>query len=65
MNYELDELINIADIVRFVESQRIAWIEHLMRMEDDKISKRIIIWNPDERRPKGRPIRTRWRDSGR
>ena len=35
---------------------------HLMRMEDERISKRIMIWNPDGRRSKGRP-RTRWRDS--
>ncbi|PSN53821.1 hypothetical protein C0J52_04633 [Blattella germanica] len=62
MNYELDELINGADIVRFVKSQRIAWMGHLMRMENDKISKRILTWNPDGRRSKGRP-RTRWRDS--
>ncbi|PSN48791.1 hypothetical protein C0J52_07035 [Blattella germanica] len=38
MNYELDELINGADIVRFVKSQKIAWMEHLMRMESDRIS---------------------------
>ncbi|PSN43121.1 hypothetical protein C0J52_10468 [Blattella germanica] len=62
MNYELDELINGADIVRFVKSQRIAWMGHVMRMENDRISKRIMTWNPDGRRSKGRP-RTRWRDS--
>ncbi|PSN57946.1 hypothetical protein C0J52_00253 [Blattella germanica] len=62
MNYELNELINRADIVRFVKSQRITRMVHLMRMENDRISKRIMIWNPDGRRLKGRP-RTRWRDS--
>ncbi|PSN35908.1 hypothetical protein C0J52_25872 [Blattella germanica] len=35
---------------------------HLMRMENHRIFKRIMTWNPDGRRSKGRP-RTRWRDS--
>ncbi|PSN58377.1 hypothetical protein C0J52_12982 [Blattella germanica] len=62
MNYELDELINGVDIVRFVKSQRIAWMGHLMNTEDDRISKRIMIWNSDGSRLKGRP-RTKLRDS--
>ncbi|PSN29233.1 hypothetical protein C0J52_28384 [Blattella germanica] len=35
---------------------------HLMRLENDRISKRIMIWSPDGRRSNGRP-RTKWRDS--
>ena len=34
MNYELDELIEKADIVRSVKSRRIAWLGHVMRMDD-------------------------------
>ncbi|PSN48032.1 hypothetical protein C0J52_20775 [Blattella germanica] len=44
------------------KSRRIAWMGHLMRMENDRISKRIMIWNPGGRRSKGRH-RRRWRDS--
>ena len=33
----------------------IAWMGHLKRMEDYRIAKRIMVWNPDGRRSKGRP----------
>ena len=33
MNYELNNLIKNADIVRFVKSKRMAWLGHVMRME--------------------------------
>ena len=36
MNYELNDLIKYADIVRFVKSKRIAWLGHVMRMEEKK-----------------------------
>jgi len=34
MNYELVKLIANADIVRFIKSRRIAWLGHVMRMND-------------------------------
>jgi hypothetical protein len=36
MNYELNNLIKNADIVRFVKSKRMAWLGHMMRMEGKK-----------------------------
>jgi hypothetical protein len=42
MNYELNELIGNADIVRFIESGRIAWLGHVMRMDDKGTPKRIL-----------------------
>jgi len=33
-NYELNELIENADTVRFIKSRRIAWLGHAMRMDD-------------------------------
>jgi hypothetical protein len=41
MNYELNELIGNADIVRFIKG-RIAWLGHVMRMDDKRTSKRIL-----------------------
>ena len=32
-NYELNDLIKKADIVRFVKSKRMAWLGHVIRME--------------------------------
>ena len=55
MNYELNELIGHADIVRFIKSRRIAWLGHVMQMDD----KRILQWKPIGTRTRGRP-RKRW-----
>ena len=44
MNYELNDLIKNADIVRFVKSKRMAWLGHVMRMEGKRIPIRILEW---------------------
>jgi hypothetical protein len=59
MNYELNELIGNADIVRFIKSRRIAWLGHVMRMDDKRTPKRILQWKPIGTRTRGRP-RKRW-----
>jgi hypothetical protein len=42
MNYELNELIENADIVRFIKSRRKAWIGHVMPVEDERTPKKIL-----------------------
>ena len=59
MNYELNELIENVDVVRFIKSRRIAWLGHVMRMDDKRTPKRILDWKPLGRRIRGRP-RKRW-----
>jgi len=59
MNYELNELIRNADIVRFIKSRRIAWLGHVMLMDDKRTSKRILQWKPIGTRTRGRPGK-RW-----
>jgi len=59
MNYELNELIENADIVRFIKSRRIAWLGHVMRMDDKRTPKRMLQWKPIGTRTRGRP-RKRW-----
>jgi len=59
MNHELNELIGNADIVRFINSRRIARLGHVMRMDEKRISKRVLDWKPTGRRIRGRP-RKRW-----
>ena len=46
MNYELNKLIGNADTVRFIKSRRIAWLGHVMRMDDKRTPKRILQWKP-------------------
>jgi len=48
-----------ADIVRFIKSRRIAWLAHVMRMDDKRTPKRILEWKPIGTRIRGRP-RKRW-----
>jgi hypothetical protein len=59
MNYELNDLIGNADIVRFIKSRRIAWLGHVMRMDDKRIPRRILQWKPIGTRTRGRQ-RKRW-----
>jgi hypothetical protein len=59
INYELNELIGNADIIRFIKSRRIAWLGHVMRMDDKRTPKRILQWKPIGTRTRGRP-RKRW-----
>jgi hypothetical protein len=42
MNYELNEPIGNADIVRFMKGRRIAWLGHVMRMDDKRTPTRIL-----------------------
>jgi hypothetical protein len=54
MNYELNELIGNADIVRFIKIRRMAWLGHVMRMADKRTPKRILQWKPVGTRTRGR-----------
>ena len=62
MNYELNKLIENADIVRFIKSGRKAWLGHVMRMDDRRIPKRILEWKPIGTRIRGRPRKRRTAD---
>jgi len=59
MNHELNELIENADIVRFIKSRRMAWLCHVKRMDERRTPKRVLDWTPVGRRMRGRP-RKRW-----
>jgi hypothetical protein len=47
------------DKVRFIKSRRIAWLGHVMLMDDKRTSKSILEWKPIGARIRGRP-RKRW-----
>jgi len=42
MDCDLNGLIEIADRVRFIESRRIAWLGHVMRMDERRTLKRVL-----------------------
>uniref|UniRef100_A0A1B6GU18 Endonuclease-reverse transcriptase n=1 Tax=Cuerna arida TaxID=1464854 RepID=A0A1B6GU18_9HEMI len=60
-NEELDDLIEGQDIVRFVKSQRLRWLGHLIRMPDERVVKKVWEGRFYNQRKRGRP-RLRWQD---
>jgi hypothetical protein len=59
MNFEPNEVIENAYIVRFTKSRKIAWLGHVMRMDDKRTPKRMLKWKTIGTRIRGRP-RKRW-----
>lgn len=51
MNHEIDDLVDGAHM----KAQRIAWIDHLKRMNESWGVKKICKWRPGGRITKGRP----------
>jgi hypothetical protein len=58
-NHELNELIENADIVRFLKSRRMARLGHVMQMDGGRMPRRILGWKPMGRRIRGQPWK-RW-----
>ena len=59
MNHELKALIENEDIVRFIRIRRIAWLSHVMRINDKRTPKKILEWKRIGTRIRGRP-RKKW-----
>jgi len=49
------------NIVKWIKGQRISWLGHLERMEEDKMPKKIVTREPEGTRRRGRP-RKRWKE---
>jgi hypothetical protein len=60
-NMEIDKLIEGADIMRFINAQRIKWLEHIQRMDQARPTRKLLDWRPMGTRPVGRP-RQRWQE---
>jgi len=60
-NKELDELIKHRTIINYGKAQRLSWFEHINRMSETSIVKKIYKWKPFTGRPVGRP-KSRWED---
>jgi hypothetical protein len=54
-NEELNTLLKGEDTVRFIKSQRIRWLGHVERMEDNAMPKRMLKGRLYSKRRKGRP----------
>jgi hypothetical protein len=61
MNRELEELSKGENIVKWIKGQRISWLGHPERMEEDRMPKKIFTQELEGTRRRGRP-RKGWRE---
>jgi len=60
-NRELEEMSKGKNIVKLIKGQRISWLGHLERMEEDRMTKKIFTQELEGTRRRGRP-RKRWKE---
>jgi len=60
-NRELEELSKGENIVKWIKGQRMSWLGHLERMEEDRMPKKIFTQELEGTRRRGRP-KKRWRE---
>jgi hypothetical protein len=60
-NKELQDQYRSADIVTSIKVRRLEWAGHVVRMDDERMVKRVFLGNPGGRRKPRRP-RLRWLD---
>ena len=58
-NEELNDLYSLPNIVWVVKSRRMRWAGHVARLGEDRVVHRVLVGNPEGKRPLGRP-RRRW-----
>jgi hypothetical protein len=60
-NRELEALSKGENIVKWIKGQRISWLDHLERMEEDRMPKKIFNQEMERTKRRGRP-RKAWRE---
>ena len=60
-NRELEVMSKGENIVKWIKGQRISWLGHLERIEEDRMSKKILDQELEGTRRRGRP-RKRWKE---
>ena len=60
-NREREEMSKGENIVKWIKGQRISWLDHLERMEEDRMPKKIFTQELEGTRRRGRP-RKGWKE---
>jgi hypothetical protein len=60
-NQEISDTLKGQNIIGFIKKQRLKWLGHIERMNEDNNVKKIKRWQPMSKRPRGRP-KLRWED---
>jgi hypothetical protein len=61
-NEELHNLYSSPNIIRMIKSRKMRWTRHLARKGGTRNAYRILVGNPEGKRPLGRPRRS-WVDN--
>jgi hypothetical protein len=61
MNRELQEMSRGENIVKWIKGERIIWLGHVERMEENRRPKKIFTQELEGTRQRGRP-RKRWKE---
>jgi hypothetical protein len=54
-NEELRDLYSSPSIIKMIKSRRMRWAAHVVRMEEERNAYRLLVGNPEGKRPLGRP----------
>ena len=58
-NIEINNLISNQNIINFIRSLRIGWISNIIRMDGQRLTKKLYKWTPIKIKTVGRP-KMRW-----
>jgi hypothetical protein len=60
-NKELYHSFNDVDVIKIIKINRLRWVGHIIRRENEEIIKRIMLVKQEGKRTKGRPrMRDGW-----
>jgi hypothetical protein len=62
-NEELRDLYSSPSIIRIIKLRRMNWAGHVARMGEKRNAYRLLVGNPEGKRPLRRPRRSRWVDN--
>ena len=60
-NKEINAMVKKPTIAETIRLNRLCWFEHVQRMEENRIPKKVLYMNLETTRLRGRP-RNRWQD---
>jgi len=63
MNRDLEGMSKGENIVKWIKEQRISWLGHLERMEEDRMPKKIFPQELEGTKRRGRPRKV-WKEEG-
>ena len=58
-NTDIREELSVKPLLDEIERNKLKWYGHVMRMGEERLPKKYLLWQPREKRPVGRP-RKRW-----